>query len=260
LKANSGTLTLNAVAYELADANVKLPEALDYAQKAVSAEEEASQKIRLSDVTLDDFHSVSRMASYWDTLGWVHFRLGHPDDAEQYLHAAWTLSQNGVTADHLGQLYELKQRKAEAIHMYRLALRASASSLSGADQDRIKARLSHLDPSADTSNGAKLRGSDSIGNELSEMRSVKLARFYQGSASADFDLLFGPGGKLEEVKRVKGSDKLDGAEKALRSANFPFSFPEGSKARILRQGILSCSTYTGCSIVLLTPEMVTTVN
>ena len=105
-----------------------------------------------------------------------------------------------------------------------------------------------------------MRGADAIGNELSEMRSVKLARFYQGSASADFDLLFGPDGKLEEVKRVKGSEKLDDAEKALRSARFPFSFPEGSKAHILRQGILSCSTYTGCSIVLLTPEMVTTVN
>ena len=259
LKANSGTMTLNAVAYELADANVKLPEALDYAQKAVNAEEEASQKIHLPEVALDDFQSASRIASYWDTLGWVHFRLGRLEDAEQYLHSAWTLSQNGVIAGHLGQLYEAKQRKTDAIHMYRLALRASTSSLSGGDEARIKARLTHLDPSADVS-GLKLRNSDSIGNELSEMRSVKLARFYQGSASADFDLLFGPDGKVEEVKRIKGSEKLDDAEKALRSARFPFTFPEGSKAHVLRQGILSCSTYTGCSIVLLTPEMVTTVN
>jgi tetratricopeptide (TPR) repeat protein len=260
LKIDSGPLALNDVAYQLADANVKLPDALDYAERAVRTEEDTSERIHLSDLSDDDLHSTQRIGAFWDTLGWVHFRLGHLDEAERYLRASWMLSQLAIAAHHLGQVYELKQRRADAIHMYRLALRANTANGPSADQAEIQAHLSRLVPGASLSTGMDLHRGDSTGDELSQMRSVKLSRFFQGSANADFFLLFGPGAKLEDVKFIKGSDKLENAEKFIRAASFPMSHPDGSKAHVVRRGILSCSSYTGCSLVLLTPDTVTSVN
>jgi hypothetical protein len=42
-----------------------------------------------------------------------------------YLNAAWQLGQDGVVADHLGQLYEKERRSSAALHMYNLALEAN---------------------------------------------------------------------------------------------------------------------------------------
>src|SRR5438132_5111828 len=51
-----------------------------------------------------------RLGMYWDTLGWIYFRMGTLDQVEKYLSAAWNLLQDPVIGDHLGQLYE-KQRQ-----------------------------------------------------------------------------------------------------------------------------------------------------
>jgi tetratricopeptide (TPR) repeat protein len=146
LKLDSSALALNNFAYELADANMKLPEALESAQKAVHVEEEASGKIRLADLTEEELHSTQRIGSFWDTLGWVHFRLGHLDEAEKYLHASWILTQEAVVADHLGQLYEQRQRRQDAIHMYRLALWIAGTVGSDTTRADIQGHLSHLVP------------------------------------------------------------------------------------------------------------------
>ena len=257
---DSSPLSLNNIAYELADANVKLSEALDYAEMALREEEQTTVEIILSDLTAEDLQSTRKIGSFWDTLGWVQYRLGHLDEAEKYLRASWMLSQQSIAADHLGQLYELKQRRNDAIHMYRLAIRAGNLNGPSADQAQVQAHLSHLVPGSNLSTGFDLHRGDPAGDELSQMRNVKLSRFFQGSASADFFLLFGPGAKLEDVKFIKGSDKLEDAGKYLRAAIFPISYPDGSKAHVVRRGILSCSSLTGCSIVFYTPDQVTSVN
>ena len=260
LEIDPSPLSFNNIAYGLADANVKLSEALDYVEMALREEEQTTAKIILSDLTDEDLQSTRKIGSFWDTLGWVQFRMGHLDEAEKYLRASWMLSQQSIAADHLGQLYELKQRRNDAIHLYRLAIRAGNLNGPSADQAQIQAHLSHLVPGANLSTGFDLHRGDPAGDELSQMRNVNLSRFFQGSASADFFLLFGPGAKLEDVKFIRGSDKLEDAGKYIRAAIFPISYPDGSKAHVVRRGILSCSAITGCSIVLYTPDQVTSVN
>lgn len=260
LRIDSSPLYLNDIAYELADAKIKLSEALDYAEQAVRAEEEASEEIHLSSLTDENLSSTQRIGSFWDTLGWVHFRLGHLDEAQKYLRASWMLSQQSIAADHLGQLYELEQRRAEAIHMYRLAVRASSVNGSSGDQEQFQAHLAHLVPGANLSTGFDLHRGDPSGDELSQMRKVKLSRFFQGSANAEFFLLFGSGAKLEDVKFINGSDEFEDAGKFIRGAVFPIAYPDGSKAHVVRRGILSCSSLTGCSFVLYTPDTVNSIN
>ncbi len=103
LEIDPSTLRLNDIAYELAEADKNLPLAQTYAEKAVHDEEEASSKVELKSLTLDDLYHTGTLAAYWDTLGWVYFRQGKFDEAETLLNASWTLTQGKTEADHLLQ-------------------------------------------------------------------------------------------------------------------------------------------------------------
>jgi len=46
------------------------------------------------------------------------------DKAQKYVLAAWQLSQGSDAADHLGQIYEKRGEKEQAIHFYALAMNA----------------------------------------------------------------------------------------------------------------------------------------
>src|SRR5438445_12554130 len=96
----------NDIAYDMAEAGKKLPEALAYAQKAVREEEEASSQLKTDELQIEDMQHTHRLGMYWDTLGWIYFRMGTLDQVEKYLRAGWNLLQDPIIADHLGQLYE----------------------------------------------------------------------------------------------------------------------------------------------------------
>jgi tetratricopeptide (TPR) repeat protein len=247
---------LNDIGYELADANASLPKALEYAQQAVDKQEKESLDIELSNLLPEDLKCTQKIGMFWDTLGWVHFRLGNLEQAESYVHAAWLLSQSAVIADHLGQIYERQQEKQKAIHMYRLALARLGGRAFGDAGQETRHRLEHLTGTKTPT--MPLRG-DSSGSELSQLRSVKLKRLNAGSSSAEFFLLFSPGPKVEDVQFISGSEKLKSAADALSDAKFQVSFPQGSSARLVRRAMLTCSSVSGCEAVLLIPDSVDSV-
>jgi tetratricopeptide (TPR) repeat protein len=113
--------TLNDAAYTLADNNLLLEDAFRYAKKAVDGAEADTADIDLDDLSLKDVQTAPILAAYWDTFGWVNFRMGHLDQAERFLHAAWSLTQNPLIADHLQQVYE-KQGKKHGVPRDALAL------------------------------------------------------------------------------------------------------------------------------------------
>jgi len=258
VETNPGPMTWNDVGYELADANVNLPKALEYAQHAVDAQEMESHDVELSNLLPEDLACTLRIGVFWDTLGWVHFRLGHLDQAESYLHAAWLLSQGAVEADHLGQVYEQQKKTEKAIHMYRLALATPEAHDPGGSWDDTRHRLEQLTGAKAPTAMDLLRG-DPNGNELSGLRTVKLKRLVPGSAEAEFFLLFGPGPKVEDLHFISGSNQIRSARRALTDANFHVTFPEHSSARLVRRGILMCSSDSGCQAVLFTPNSVKSV-
>jgi tetratricopeptide (TPR) repeat protein len=106
--------TLNDAAYTLAENNLQLDDALRYAKKAVGDVEDGTIDITLDELSPKDIQTVPILAAYWDTLGWVYFRLGHLDQAEKFLRAGWSLTQDPVVADHLRQVYA-KQGKAREV-------------------------------------------------------------------------------------------------------------------------------------------------
>ena len=255
-------LILNDIAWELAEANKHLPIALQYSQKAVTDEEAASQDIDLTDLKTEDLGYTPSLAAYWDTLGWVYFRMGNLQEAKKYLNAGWTVSQDGAIADHLGQVYEHEGKKQTAIRMYQLALFSfHVEPSSGLKEQETRNRLARLQQGTASDRSAL----NQVNDEANAMRTIKLPRVVPGTAVAEFFVILTQDPKdssldVADVKFISGSEELRTAGKALLSAPFTFPFPNNNHPNILRRGILSCYVHTGCSFILINPSDVHSIN
>ena len=250
----------------MANADLDLPIAWDYAKKAVRAAEEESQKITLADLKTEDLGQIQKLAAYWDTLGWVEDRMSKLDEAQIYLQAAWKLTQDGVVASHLCQVYERLHKTASAIQMCRLAVyRIPMSEQLALNQykpemDEAQHRLDHL-----TSGSPALKGAGDASDLAIRERTFKLPRFLPGTESAEFFILLASDGtskifKVEDMKFIKGSDKMKFQGKQLKNIDFNVPAPSDFPTRFVRRGILGCYEYSGCSLVLLEPASVRSVN
>jgi TonB family protein len=242
LEIDAGAGMLNNAAYELAEADTHLPEALGYSQRSLNEIGDKLQKIDLANIRKEDLELAVAIGAYWDTLGWIYFKMGDLAQAESYLNSAWQLAQDGVIGDHLGQLYEKKHKLPEALHIYNLALEANP--LMTDTQERMR-MLSHV-PLPEHRMSA--------GEELSWMRTVKLPKVIDESASADFDVLIMPSGKIEKAVFVHGSELLRNASTRIQEASFTQVLPKGSTTYLPRRGILSCGS-AGCSFVFYRPSV-----
>jgi tetratricopeptide (TPR) repeat protein len=250
---NSPPETLNQAAYELAEANKGLPVALDFAQKSVRAWEEDSTKIDLAHPRpVDEWQTVT-LASYWGTLGWVQLRLGKLDDAEKFLTASWKLTQNGIAAAHLCQLYLDQHKPQAALHMCQMARSRLPMERDPALYrlpdliEQNNARMEKLSPGSSKVYAAK------VIDEIVDMRDFKLPRVFPGVATAIFEVLLQFDSetrtfKVHDVKFTDGSDKLKPFGKSLTKLNFNFVSPDGNPASILRRGNFLCGT--ACEFVL----------
>lgn len=245
----------NDVAYSVADANKYLPLALEYAQKAVRNEEEASASVTLADLKVEDLQRTALIAAYWDTLGWVYFKMSNLGQAERYLNAGWTLAQDGVIAAHLGQVYERENKKEAAIRMYRLAryrLAFGDARVLARLPEQMKetgALLDHLSPGT----SSNLSAGD-LSDTLTKMRTFRLPRLLPGAVTAEVFLLLDQNSKIEDVKVVTGSEKLASLLKKIGSAGPTLGLPDDTSARLLRRGFLDCYPSSGCVLVLLNPS------
>ncbi|MGA7990150.1 MAG: tetratricopeptide repeat protein [Thermoanaerobaculia bacterium] len=94
---------MNYLGYMWADRGENLPRALELIRKAVDLE--------------------PSNGAYLDSLGWVYFRIGRLDKAEENLVAASTLNPDDATVEeHLGDLWEKKGDLARARESWKRAL------------------------------------------------------------------------------------------------------------------------------------------
>ena len=89
----------NALGYSLADRNLRLQEAHDLIQKALSLAPE------------DPF--------IMDSMGWVQFRLGRLKEAEALLRRAYEIRPDVEIAAHLGEVLWVKGQRADAEKLWR---------------------------------------------------------------------------------------------------------------------------------------------
>lgn len=91
----------NALGYSFAERNVRLQEAYDLIKKALQ-------------LAPDDAFII-------DSMGWVEFRLGRLEKAEELLRRAYTLRPDPEIAVHLGEVLWLRGREEEAKKLWRFA-------------------------------------------------------------------------------------------------------------------------------------------
>jgi tetratricopeptide (TPR) repeat protein/transglutaminase-like putative cysteine protease len=248
-------LVWNNIAYQLSLKNSHLDRAQQYAESAVSATTAALRNVSLDRLTPQDLPLVPSLIAYWDTLGWVFFGEGNLDKAGKYVGAAWQLGQHGEVGDHLGQIYE-KQGKKD------LALRTYALSLTGLRPiPETRDRLSSLAGGNVKADATTAKYKD----ELQQVRTIDLGKVAKETGSAEFFVLLSRGkgtdATVEAVKFASGDEKLKVFTDALRTAEYRLSFPDDTPVKILRRGVLSCSTATGaCAFVLILPDDVRTVD
>jgi Flp pilus assembly protein TadD len=244
----------NNVAFALAEHNLELDKAAQYAESAIAATTANLRNIVLSRLSLDDLNQVASIGVYWDTLGWINFRKGDLDQAERYIRAAWLLNQHGEVGDHLAQIYEKRGDKQQAARMYAEAIAAAHS------VPETRARLIVL-----------LGGNAGIDElvaknkpELTKSRVFPAGDLLKQNARADFFVLLSPGArnpKVEAVKFVSGSQDLRAFAEKLRALEFGPMFPDASPAKLVRRGTLACAATTGsCTFTLALPEDVRTLN
>ncbi len=247
-------LVWNNIAYQLSLKKAHLDRAQQYAESAVSATAAALRNVSLDRLTQQELPLVPSLIAYWDTLGWVHFAEGDLDKAEKYVGAAWALGHHGEVGDHLGQIYEKRGDKDRALRTYALSM----NGLRPAPETRGRlATLAGGDAKADAV-AAKYR------DDLQHLRTIDLGKAKE-TGNADFFILLSGGAgavaKVDGVKFVSGEEKLKSYSEALRTADYHLTFPDDTPLKILRRGILSCSTVAGnCTFVLMLPDDVRTVD
>ena len=94
----------NALGYHLADRNIRLDEARALIERALA-------------LAPDDAHII-------DSMGWVYFRLGNLELAEQYLRKAQRQQPDAEISSHLGEVLWARGRKEEAEIVFRAAFSA----------------------------------------------------------------------------------------------------------------------------------------
>ncbi len=257
--------TFNDAAYQMANADLKLPLALGYAKKAVRAAEEESEKIALPDMKVEDLGRIFKVAAYWDTLGWVDERMSNLEEAELYLRALWRLTQDGVVAGHLCHLYKREHKVEPAIQMCRMAISRMPTGRLDMGQFQTEMAAAQENLNSLTGKAAKPRSSGDASDLVIREREFKLPRFLSGTESAEFFVLLGSDGKsktfkVEDVKFISGSDKMKLQGKQLKNVDFKVPAPGDVPTRFVWRGILGCYQYSGCSFMLLDPATVHSLN
>ena len=253
---------LNGVAYELANSNHRISEALEYATRAVTLTEADTVKEDADSAGPIQYRRMTALAAQWDTLGLAEGRAGNEAEAETYLRAAWLLWQRAQIGLHLVDLYEKEGKKKEAAWICAMALAAPGKDDEADTRQRLaaaQARLGVPKESHAVSTKAYRRPPVSGAEALSEIRMTKIP-MPAGNTNVDqknatFALVFENGKKEVGVRFVSGAPELKEAGKGLATAKYQIAFPDERPTRLLRMGLLTCSRYTkDCTFVLFPME------
>jgi tetratricopeptide (TPR) repeat protein len=246
-----------SVQNEIAAALAMHKTGLDRARE-VALSAEATLTARLRDVSLEDLKRqdlslVKLLGDCWDNLGLVELQAGHTAAAERYLAAAWELTQNGIVAHHLGQLYERAGKRAQAIDYYAFA------TASPRPEPASRARL------------AALMGPNGFAGMVTEKRNLlgNLRSFpvpgARGDGTGEFFVMLTADAHVEAVRFASGDASVKPLAEALKKIPFKLTLPDDTDVRLFRRGILVClpagkTSPASCDFILIPPDAVRSLN
>jgi tetratricopeptide (TPR) repeat protein len=232
-------LTLNDAAYQLADRGISLDLAEGWAKRAVSAIEAELNGSGVTAAGLRTAGLVSRLGSYWDTLGWIKFQKHDLAAAEEYILAAWQLQDHPAIGAHLGRIYEAQGKKSEAVEAFAEALATVPATREASDDEKdARKRLAALlgsDPLVD----------DRVKEAKSRLRgrmSVSIPNVNGAEGFAQYSVIIGPGSKVVDLDIITPDNPLAGLTDAVRAAAMPQVLPGSALQKLPRFATLTCAT------------------
>jgi tetratricopeptide (TPR) repeat protein len=249
-------MLLNGAAYELGDAGLDLPASEAASRKAIQILEARTAAATVASATKQDYMNVMLLAANWDTLGWIDFKENKLPEAESYVRSAWLLLAGDPEAgEHLGKIYEAEGKKEDALTTYRLVVKSMAHPNLPPNYAEMKTEMEGR-VAALTKAGVHDKPGPHVqqgGDEVAALRTYTIPSPLQGQyASADFALLLGDN-HAEDVRFVKGDESLKKATPGLLAATYRAPLPAGSKAKVLRRGIVACTTGSKTCLLVLLP-------
>jgi hypothetical protein len=235
--------------------------------KAVALSRKAVDDIEATTLTLpeDDPHSLfwtQALSSAWCMLGWSSLEIKDLATAENYLRAAWRLSQDRTSGYQLGRLLEMKGDKSTAAHQYELAhvtninnsfggFLYSNYNLEGRIADGYK-RVTGMQLTSVALNHGQYNGS--LRAELDKQIEIRaFTRTSKITGEALFAVAY-EAGKPVKVRFLDGDKKVESMASSLEKRPLGVLLPASSKARLLREVRLVCSQYGGgCDAYMLAP-------
>ncbi len=260
LELSPGPSVQNEIAAALAMHKTGVDRAREIALSAESTLTARLRDLNLADLKRQDLPLVNQLGDCWDNLGMVELQAGHSAAAERYFAAAWELTQNGIPAHHLGQLYERSGKRAQAIDYYAFAAASPRS------EPASRARLSAL-MGSDGSAGKVMAKRGELGN----LRSFPVPGAH-GEGTGEFFVMLGAGAtpgagpRVEEVRFVSGDASVKPLAEALKKVAFKMTVPDdGTDVRLFRRGMLVCfpatkTTPNSCDFILIPPDSVHSLN
>lgn len=221
-------LTWNNIAYSLAEQNVQLDRADKYADAAIDALQTQLRDVRLDSLRFQDLAAALFLYEIWDTKGWIAFKRGDLDAAEQYINAAWQASGSGTIGEHLGEIYEKQGKREQAIRAYLWALDGDPPS------DSAGRHLSELGITKGLDHKV-----EEARRDLQRQRTIALST--SGKGSAQFFVLISPT-KVEQVKFIKGGEGLKGFSDVIEKADLRMKFPAAAEVRVVRRAVVTCGS------------------
>jgi tetratricopeptide (TPR) repeat protein len=241
----------NNSAYKLAENGQALELAKQYADSALKEIYDHLNQLDPSSIRLPDFVFMARLAMTWDTIGWIHFKAGHPELAEKYVRAAWGLAQHKIAAEHLGEIYEKLGKPTEAAEFYAM----SATRIFMGQPPKPDPGRDHLIKMLGKQRAEQLI--ETKVNEPSQRRTIHLGNIAPAGSKGEFYFVFAPGPKLVSIQPSNGDSTLaDQLRKQEDKIAASVSFPEDSPHQIIREGLVMCTAYSkSCDLVFVNSDM-----
>jgi tetratricopeptide (TPR) repeat protein len=246
---------LNNVAYLSAEAGGDLAQAEKASRRSLDALDTQTSSAGVSEANQQSFARSALIVASWDTLGYVLLKEKKLDEALDYLEAAWrNTPTSAAVAYHYGLALEATGKKAEALSVYvastsEVHILKVSPGIPNPDTNAMEDRIAKL-KSAGVTPPPERNASGILQDERTFK--VQLPTACRSFVNSTFRVQLSSGSNPEFL-HVSGEPLSESSLKSLKSLRLPHLVPADSKARILRDAVVTCSAKQSSAYVVFMP-------
>ena len=236
---------LNNNSYVLAETGNDLDLAEKKARQAIDLREAETAAISVAEANSAAFNASLNLVAAYDTLAYILLKEGKPEAAEPYQQAAWFGSASITIGDHLALIQEAMHHPDDALTTDELALATSGAAANKPDYAEVQQNADRLRKA-----GAHSHVSNA-GQQLQMQRTFKVPRLPDAKGWGTFRVQVGAAG-IVDSDMVSGSPAVKPMTAEVNKLKVSGGVPPASHAKLLRDGVLSCSAgQATCEFVLM---------